>query len=67
MQNNNNTDKIINQQDNQQDIKQDNQIDNYLEQLSEIERNVIIIAEQVLGNSFNINRSLGFIEWKNKK
>jgi hypothetical protein len=39
----------------------------YLEELSEIERKVIIIGEEVLGSSFNIGRSLGFIKWKNNK
>lgn len=42
------------------------EINKYLEQTSEIERKIIKIAEDTLGSSFNINRSLGFIEWKNK-
>jgi hypothetical protein len=36
----------------------------YLEQLSEIEKKTIDVAKTILGSSFNINRSLGFIDWK---
>ena len=42
------------------------EISKYIEELSEIERKMINIAEEILGSSFNISRSLGFIEWKNK-
>lgn len=43
------------------------EITKYLEELSEIERKIIIIGKEVLGSSFNISRSLGFIKWKNNK
>ena len=39
-------------------------IDKYIEQLSDTEKNMIKIAEQTLGSSFNISRSLGYIKWK---
>ena len=38
----------------------------YLEQLSNIEKKIIKKAEEVLETSFNIERSIGFIEWKKK-
>jgi hypothetical protein len=38
----------------------------YLEQLSEKERLACLIAKDHLGSSFNILRSVGYIEWKNK-
>jgi len=58
MQNDTDTDIII---DNNKE-----EISKYIEELSEIERKMINIAEEILGSSFNISRSLGFIEWKNK-
>ena len=58
MQNDTDTDIIINNKE---------EISKYIEELSEIERKMINIAEEILGSSFNISRSLGFIEWKNKK
>ena len=39
-------------------------IQEYLEQLSENERKIIETAKEVLGSSFNINKSIGFEEWK---
>jgi len=57
------------QNDTDTDIIIDNnkkEISKYIEELSEIERKMINIAEEILGSSFNISRSLGFIEWKNK-
>jgi len=57
MQNDTDTDIIINNKE---------EISKYIEELSEIERKMINIAEEILGSSFNISRSLGFIEWKNK-
>jgi hypothetical protein len=38
----------------------------YLEQLSEKERLACLIAKDHLGSSFNILRSVGYIEWKTK-
>ena len=62
MQTDNIAEKIIRQNGIQQ-----NDIQQYLEQISETERKIIENAKTTLGNSFNIYRSLGFIEWKNKK
>jgi hypothetical protein len=36
----------------------------YLEQLTEKERLACIIAKDHLGSSFNILRSVGYLEWK---
>jgi hypothetical protein len=55
-----NTTNKINQPDT------NNLLENYLEQLSDTEKKIIDTATQVLGSSFNITRSIGFIEWKNK-
>jgi hypothetical protein len=38
----------------------------YLEQLGEKERKAYYIAESHLGSSFNIVKSNGYINWKNK-
>jgi hypothetical protein len=38
----------------------------YLEQLTEKERLVYLIAKDHLGSSFNILRSVGYLEWKAK-
>jgi hypothetical protein len=38
----------------------------YLEQLTEKERLVCLIAKDHLGSSFNILRSVGYLEWKSK-
>jgi len=38
----------------------------YLEQLTEKERLVCLIAKDHLGSSFNILRSVGYLEWKAK-
>ena len=47
--------------------KESNEIIQYLEQLSDIEKNIAKRAEEVLESSFNIERSIGFIEWKKSK
>ena len=44
--------------DNSRDIQE------YLEKLSKTEKEVIEIAKEVLGSSFNIKKSIGFEEWK---
>lgn len=44
--------------DNQRDI------DLYIKQLSDVEKKIIEIAKNVLGDSFNIERSLGYLQWK---
>jgi len=39
-------------------------IHKYLEQLTDKERLVYLIAKDHLGSSFNILRSVGYLEWK---
>ena len=43
------------------------EVDEYIAQLSEQERIVLDIAKVHLGSSFDIRKSIGFIEWKNKE
>ena len=43
------------------------EITEYLEQLSEKDNIALKKAKEILGDSFNINKSLGFIKWKEKK
>lgn len=43
------------------------EIYNYLNQLNILERKAYLIAFEHLGTSFNIHKSNGFKEWKNKK
>ena len=38
----------------------------YVNQLSEQERIVLEIAREHLGSSFDIRKSIGFIDWKEK-
>jgi hypothetical protein len=38
--------------------------DIYISQMTVIERKAFEIAKEHLGSSFNIDRSIGFIEWK---
>jgi hypothetical protein len=49
------------------DEEKQNEIYNYLKQLDTLERKAYIIAFEHLGSSFNIYKSNGFKEWKNKK
>jgi hypothetical protein len=42
------------------------EIFNYLQQLNDHERNGYLIAMNHLGTSFNIYKSNGYKEWKNK-
>ena len=49
---------------NNPNIDESTDIQEYLEQLSENERKIIETAKEVLGSSFNINKSIGFEEWK---
>ena len=44
-----------------------NLIQQYLDQLTPIEIATYEIAKEHLGSSFNIEKSIGFIEWKKKK
>lgn len=43
-------------------------IDSYLQSLNDIEKIAIEIAKEDLGSSFNIEKSIGFLNWikKNK-
>ena len=41
-------------------------IKEYLEQLSESEKKVLKIAENILESSFNIEKSIGFLNWLKK-
>ena len=43
------------------------QIIEYINQLSEIELIAYEIAKKNLGSSFNIVKSIGFLDWVNKK
>jgi len=40
------------------------EIEEYLEQLSETEKKIVKTAQEILESSFNINKSIGFQEWK---
>jgi len=43
------------------------EIFNYLQQMDEHNKKGYLIAQNHLGNSFNICKSNGYKEWKNKK
>ena len=51
---------------NDSNIGNSRDIQEYLEKLSKTEKEVIEIAIEVLGSSFNIKKSIGFEEWKKK-
>jgi len=51
----------------QYDEEKQSLIFEYLNQLDEIERKAYLIAYEHLGSSFNIFKSNGYKEWKNKK
>jgi hypothetical protein len=42
-------------------------IQEYISQLNEIERIVYNIAKEHLGTSFNIEKSIGYLEWLKKR
>lgn len=42
-------------------------IQQYIEQLSIQEKLVLKIAQEHLASSFNIEKSIGYLEWKKKK
>jgi hypothetical protein len=48
-------------------LENQKEISIYLQQLNEIEKKAYLIAYNHLGSSFNIYRSNGFKDWKNKK
>jgi len=54
-----------NDKDNDKDNDNQPDINLYIDQLSDVEKKVIVIAKEVLGDSFNIERSLGYFQWKN--
>ena len=41
-------------------------IDRYLKSLTDIEKIAMEIAKEDLGTSFNIEKSIGFLNWKKK-
>ena len=41
-------------------------IDKYLDTLNNIEKIALQIAKEDLGTSFNIEKSIGFLNWKKK-
>ena len=41
-----------------------NEVNNYITSLSEEEKKTLEIAKSHLGTSFNINKSIGFIQWQ---
>jgi hypothetical protein len=45
-------------------IEEESLYNMYISQMSVIERKAFEIAKEHLGSSFNIDRSIGFIEWK---
>ncbi len=45
----------------------DKDISEYLKSLNEQEVKTLKIAEEHLGSSFNIKKSIGYIKWKNSK
>ena len=42
-------------------------LDEYLKTLSEREYKGYMIAKEHLGSSFDLEKSIGYIEWKNKE
>ena len=49
------------------DEPMDELINEYIEQLNEQEQLILNIAINHLKSSFDIKKSIGFMEWKNKK
>ena len=48
-------------------MKPNNEEEKYIKSLSEREHKAYIIAKEHLGSSFDLKKSIGFIEWKNTK
>ena len=46
---------------------QTEEISNYIKSLTEQEAQTLEIAKSHLGTSFNIKKSIGFLEWKSKQ
>ena len=51
----------------QQDINMEELINEYIQQLTEQEQLILEIAKNHLESSFDIRKSMGFMEWKNKR
>ncbi len=47
--------------------EQQQEIYDYLSELNELQKKAYLIAKKHLGTSFNIYKSNGFKEWKNKQ
>jgi len=48
-------------------MKKYDEVKAYIKSLNDKERETLHIAEQQLGSSFNIKKSIGFKKWKEKK
>ena len=53
----------IENQNNISDKKLNNNLENYISQLTSIEKIVLEIAKKQLESSFDIEKTIGFIEW----
>lgn len=42
-------------------------VEEYINQMTDHEKKTLKIAQEHLGTSFNIKRSIGFISWKEKQ
>ena len=40
------------------------EIENYIDQLTDVEKQILNTAYKMLGSSFDISKSIGFLEWK---
>ena len=45
----------------------ESELKEYLEQLENIDKIILITAETQLGTSFDISKSIGFLDWKKNK
>jgi hypothetical protein len=52
---------------NQPSISTDPEIEKYIQSLDELEAKTYEIARSHLGTSFNIKKSIGFIQWTKKQ
>lgn len=52
---------------NQSAVTTDPEIEMYIQSLDEMEAKTFEIARSHLGTSFNIKKSIGFIQWKKKQ
>ena len=60
------TTQVKNSIDNRDTNKTNDNIQNYIEQLNDIERLILKTAENQLDSSFDISKSIGFLEWCKK-